>query len=90
MLETITFPVAHCPRCGRDVLVGYGAAEAGDDADEVVAQCTRCGDPLGDDGRRRYSAASLSALGYEIDGVGEGCGTGGCGSCGSGATTTRS
>lgn len=76
MLETITFPVENCPACARDVLVGRDLNER----DELIAVCTRCGTELSGESRA-YSAASVAALGYDLDGQGDGCGTGGCGSC---------
>ena len=83
MLETATFPVSYCPSCARDVVVARDL-----DVDEQwVEVCTRCSGVLPSAAStRRYGASSVVALGYAIEGYGEGCGSGGCGSCGSSST----
>ena len=82
MLETVTFPVARCERCGIDAVV---ARALGDD-DEWVLLCTRCSHPLAADALkiREYASSTLKLMGYDVEGEGPGgCGTGGsCGSCG--------
>jgi hypothetical protein len=82
MLETMTFPVARCVRCARDVVAARDLDEAG----QWVLFCTRCDGPLDGGGAlRQVGSAALKGMGYTVDGDEEGgCGTGGCGSCGSG------
>lgn len=80
MIEPVPFPVARCAACARDVVVAVDV----DDADRFVEVCSRCGGLLDTGGATRsYASTSLGALGYQL-GDDEGCGGGGCGSCGSG------
>ncbi len=92
MLETITFPVAHCPACARDNV----AARDLDDRDEWVLVCARCSEPLGsleDVPVRQLGAVALKGLGWTVEREipSAGCGDddgggGGCSSCASSAT----
>ena len=79
VIEPVPFPVARCATCARDVVVAVDV----DDADRFVDVCSRCGGLLDAGGvKRSYASTSLGALGYQL-GDEEGCGGGGCGSCGS-------
>jgi len=82
-LESVTFPVAHCSDCARDVLVASDL----DEQDRWIRVCTLCSAELPGPGTRQYSAESLRVLGYDVEGSSLGCGGGGqsCGTCGSAA-----
>lgn len=82
LIETAMFPVYRCSSCGVDVLVAHDL----DEQDRLVHVCARCGCRLGVEGEievRRLGARALPGLGFELDGGGAGCGSGGsCSSCG--------
>lgn len=91
MLETVTFPVAHCPACARDGVVARDL----DENDEWVLVCARCSTVLGLRAEvrvRELGAVALKALGWTVEreipsaGCGDDDGGGGCSSCASSST----
>jgi hypothetical protein len=75
MLETITFPMAACNLCGRDVLL----TQQLDENDQLVLACIHCDFPTAPDAQLRYvGPALLKGLGYEVEGEFDkrGCGSG--------------
>lgn len=84
MHEAVSFPVARCSHCAVDVVVFADL----DDGGELLERCTRCGAAIGADAaRKRFGVTSLKAMGYTFDDDDGGCGSGGCSSCGSKATS---
>lgn len=82
VLETLTFPVAFCEHCGRDVLIARDLNEE----DELIDVCSRCDQPLEDAPRQKKMGGwALRSIGYDVEGEGpdqKGCGSGGsCSGC---------
>ena len=79
-MNDVGFPIATCARCERDVLLARDLDESG----ELIARCIHCGATLRLDDARFVGAASLSDLGYSVEGLQHpheerGCRDGGCG-----------
>lgn len=83
MMETTALDVAHCTQCNKNVVIAQDLSEH----DELIDICVHCSTPLqSSNDRKTLGGYALRALGYTVEGEGpdsEGCGGGGCGSCGS-------
>ncbi len=69
------FPVSHCARCGRDVLLHVHL----DDHGEAHRLCLHCDAEMDPEEVRWVEESKLGDFGYGVRGEGGGCGRPGCG-----------